>query len=832
MPAARVVSSRSKRVGRCVPILRRWFRSKVPLLAASAYFILFLSSVAQAQEGPPASGTQPNQRRGFTVQDDIAFSHFGSLFRGGLLASSAFSPDGRLFVINTERGRLRLGRPESTIRVFRTEDVKTFLAKSGIVVPPSPLWTFSESGSKDGPIVSHIRWLADSSGIAFLAKVRTGNKQLLLARLRERTIRPLTPEAQDVTAFDIRDPNHFAYTVLSSAIEKSLNNEAHATSIVGTGRDLSRLLFPGEIHSEMEQFDRTELWAVQEGRRFRVEDRATKRPLTIYSTGQQALTLSPDGRSLVTALPVATIPPSWETLYPAAYPFLRDRIRPHEQDLEAFSGHGYINEYVSVDLSTGVVKQLANAPIGNDLGWTTAGVVQAAWSRDHRSVALSNTFVPSSLGGGDQHGNPLCVVVYDFRADTLTCLERFPLTAENDAQQRSRKITNVEFSLKDGGRRVVLQYVTQPDGAPGETSYLRANDGVWKEDFAENSQRSRSRSLRISVRQGLDVPPVLVATDVAGGASRVIWDPNPQLEKIDLGEACRYQWKNATGHESIGGLYKPPGYVEGRRYPLVIQTHGFPENEFIPSGIFPSAFAARELAAAGMMVLQVNDIHDCAVKLATPEEASCVVADYEAAVAQLVKDGLVDPDLIGIIGFSRTSYYVMQALTTSALRFRAASITDGFNAGYFQYLTAVDLNHNANIHETDAVIGSPPFGDGLRKWLERSPEFNISKVTSPLQVVALNHTSLVVVWEPYAELRALNRPVDLLVLTEGTHVLSNPAGRLASQGGTVDWFRFWLQEYEDPAPRKQAQYVRWKQLRKLQQQKQANSDRDERPPLQ
>lgn len=32
----------------------------------------------------------------------------------------------------------------------------------------------------------------------------------------------------------------------------------------------------------------------------------------------------------------------------------------------------------------------------------------------------------------------------------------------------------------------------------------------------------------------------------------------------------------------------------------------------------------------------------------------------------------------------------------------------------------------------------------------------------------------------------------------------------------LDWFRLWLQDYEDPDPAKAAQYMRWRELRKLQ----------------
>lgn len=45
--------------------------------------------------------------------------------------------------------------------------------------------------------------------------------------------------------------------------------------------------------------------------------------------------------------------------------------------------------------------------------------------------------------------------------------------------------------------------------------------------------------------------------------------------------------------------------------------------------------------------------------------------------------------------------------------------------------------------------------------------------------------------------------------------------RLASQGGSVDWFRFWLQGYEDPDPSKAEQYARWRGLRKLQEENEA-----------
>ena len=176
-----------------------------------------------------------------------------------------------------------------------------------------------------------------------------------------------------------------------------------------------------------------------------------------------------------------------------------------------------------------------------------------------------------------------------------------------------------------------------------------------------------------------------------------------------------------------------------------------------------------------------------------------------------MSEGLVDPKKIGIIGFSRTCFHVMEMITTGNLRLNAASITDGVMAGYPEYIMFEWVDS-----EFDSMIGARPFGEGLQQWLKRSPGFNLDKVTAPLLVVAEGPPSVLGMWEPYAGLRYLHKPVELIMLNTDEHLLTNPAVRLASQDGSVDWFRFWLQDYENPDPAKAEQYARWRELRKLQ----------------
>jgi len=757
-------------------------------------------------------------KRRFTVADDIGLAHFGDIYTGKADAVT-FSPDALYFVVDTERGLLEQDLAESTLRVYCTKDVHEFLLGPKTTPAPSPIWTYSVSTYKDGPIVTRIRWLPDSSGISFLAKTAAGNDQLFLGDLKTKSVYALTPKNQSVRAFDIRDREHFVYSVQSSSIREEAIRENEPTSIVGTGRFLGGLMFPMDSSYLAVAYDLAELWAGMNGKRFRVSSESSAGPIYLHAAAESVLVLSPDCRFVMTLMAASSIPQVWETLYPPSLASDPSRIRAGRQDLEALDGHEYVSEYVVIELSTGKVKSLTNAPIGQNIGWWS-GVPSANWSPDGQSVVVSGTFVAPKTSETDQQLNRPCVAVVDLAKGEVACIKRLKGKAKTKSgyEDGYHSIQSVRFS-RGSSRELTVDYweMAHSGGLPGDwskrsTTYMRSDAGMWRVVATADGWKEQNRSIELNVNESFTDPPVLIATDETTKDSRIIFDPNPQLKDIDLGEASVYRWKDKNGRDWVGGLYKPSDYVESKRYPLVVQTHGFFETIFRPSGIYPTAFAARELAAAEILVLQVPS---CPYTVDS-EEASCNIAGYEAGVERLIADGLVDPDSVGIVGFSRTCYYVLKALTMSARHFKAASITAGSNFGYLEYMNFVDIRGNVVAREAQAMIGAPPFGRGLQQWLKVSPTFNMEKVTIPLQVVALGRPSLLDTWEPYATLRYLNKPVDLIVVREGTHVLTNPAERIISQGGTVDWFRFWLQGYEDSDPSKKDQYARWRELRKLQ----------------
>jgi len=322
--------------------------------------------------------------------------------------------------------------------------------------------------------------------------------------------------------------------------------------------------------------------------------------------------------------------------------------------------------------------------------------------------------------------------------------------------------------------------------------------------------KGESTGLEITVEQGLNDPPLLIAKNER--TSRVLWDPNPQLGELDLGQASVYTWKDKDGRERKGGLYKPSDYRAGQRYPLVIQTHDFDESQFLPAGSrLTSSYAAGVMAVAGIIVLQIGE--DC--PSATTEDGPCAVSAYESAIEQLVSEGIADRERIGVVAFSWPSFYVMKLITSNGIHIKAALIANAqFMGDYFQHIALVDDPADPQGQVRNSVIGGPAFGEGLEQWLKNSPSFHLDRITTPLMMVAQGRWDALLMWAPYAGLHYLQKPVDLIVLKTSEHNLTNPHMRMLSQGGTVDWFRFWLQDYEDPDRAKSEQYKRWRDLRK------------------
>lgn len=423
-----------------------------------------------------------------------------------------------------------------------------------------------------------------------------------------------------------------------------------------------------------------------------------------------------------------------------------------------------LQQYLLYDSQNGSTNPLINSPILS--GHT------ASWSEDGKSIFLLSSFLPLDV------------------ADTAELKARAQSESPVEVRLPSREYRKVAKERVPAGQIQILP-------------------------------------VEVDLEQDLNTPVKVYASNPKTQKKELLLDLNPQFEELQFGQVETIEWE-VSGAKIIGGLYLPPDYQPGKRYPLVIQTHGFMPAEFSMDGLseWSSAFAARPLAARGILVLQAQNFKDRAKDHdrigndrslgATVEESfknfSALV--YEGAIDLLDKKGMIDRSRVGIVGFSRTACFVGYTLTHSKYRFAAASLVDGIACGYLD-----ELSDPTGAWDYNALNGgAAPFGEGLKLWLKNSPGFNLDKVETPMHLVALGRASALQFWEWYVGLSLEKKPVDFVLIPDAVHLYGKPSECLLKQQGIVDWFCFWLKGEEDSDPAKTEQYARWRGLRRLQQQ--------------
>jgi dipeptidyl aminopeptidase/acylaminoacyl peptidase len=421
------------------------------------------------------------------------------------------------------------------------------------------------------------------------------------------------------------------------------------------------------------------------------------------------------------------------------------------------------------------------------------------------------------------------------------------VSVEPDASRVSMVSPHVtdalEGPLQVGRDNSVLARV-EPDRADVFTRFVRQG-GEWKSAGSfevplplHATAVAASDRYVIGSFNDLTVPPELFSYEIKSKDLIVLERLNPQFDHLTLAKPIEVHWQTSEGFNAYGILLLPPGYEQGKRYPLVIHTKPF-TNTFVCSfGNFPS-FAPQPLANAGIMylgpgVLRGHKDTGPPQKVAdyTPKgyppglaEAAFAMDVWDSAVKSLSKQGLVDESKVGIIGFSRTGWHTEFILANSKIRYRAATATDNIQFSLGEYW----ISHDAStMKEYENAFGGPPYGATLKNWLKYSVSFNLDKFHTPLLMEEMGYgisktlnplappITLIESYEVFSGLSRLNKPVELYFYPNEDHTPQHPQARLATMQRNVDWYRFWLQGYERPNPEDPDQYKRWEHLRELQ----------------
>lgn len=742
-----------------------------------------------------------------TVSDGIEMSDLGSpsiaegespcrAQLGSDATIASFAPDGKEFAVVLRRGDLRNNLIEYRMLLWNADHSRA--------EQPRVVLHMSSSSIRSAIDPDTISWTADGRSLTFLGEQPYGHHELFELNVQTGRLSVLVSYPGGNIINYSRDSRGMAMAYEEAALPLSSslwNADTARHGLVVTSQSLQDV--ESGVASAHAWPDAKLIVANASGTREISPPKGSAFPYSYdQSISDRIISLSPNGRYItaIAAVPISQIPHVWRKYRD---PAIRSTF---EQSLN----QGDLERYLLVDTRTGRSRVLLNTPVT----WMWAD--RPVWAPDSRSVLLSDVLLPFHLSGatrGERDSSkrgtlevdvgtgavtPIdrrCDVALSWRGNVLTC------AAEPSAIEMDMALLSSKKLLTNGG--------TIDSCSPAkEIQYQRIN-GKWRAEGDLQAPR-----ISVVVRDGLNFPPKLYYEQ--GKKERLLLDLNPQFRLLRLAKETLVTWEWVKGHTITGGLYTPPDYIPGKRYPLVIQTHVFTRGKFNFFGGFSTANAAQPLAGHGIFVLQINDTDlglfgRSSAKHWQLEEVQRAMRIYKSAITYLDKSGLIDPSRVGIIGFSHTCFFVDWAITHEPHLFAAASVSEGADGSYLEYMTdAVGSIDDASLYD------GPPFDGNWKSWLALSPIFNIDHVRTPLWI-GIDHSSLAYTeWEWLGGLKHLNKPVYMMVLdgrSDDGHLLVKPWDRLISSGGNLDWFDFWLNGRQNSNPAEAAQYARWRDLR-------------------
>jgi dipeptidyl aminopeptidase/acylaminoacyl peptidase len=299
-------------------------------------------------------------------------------------------------------------------------------------------------------------------------------------------------------------------------------------------------------------------------------------------------------------------------------------------------------------------------------------------------------------------------------------------------------------------------------------------------------------------------------------------DLNPSYRALQVSQPERMDWTNQYGGVAFGHVLKPIDYIPGQRYPLIVTT--YLSRGFLRGGV-GDEYPAQVFAANGFVVLSFDRPRGYGLySPKAPQPADTHTLEYasptssiEIAVRKLAEQGLVDPKRVGGTGLSNGATTVCYAVTHSDV-FQAAAVSNlnGEDPMFF-YLSA-------GVHrrqwEYSGFGGLPDQGPNAARWREVSPALNAKRVTAPILVNAPADEYLMAL-QFYHSLKALNKPVELMIYPNEGHIKHQPVHRYTIYQRNLDWFGFWFLGRERSRPLTALgesaqgladQYARWREL--------------------
>ena len=280
-----------------------------------------------------------------------------------------------------------------------------------------------------------------------------------------------------------------------------------------------------------------------------------------------------------------------------------------------------------------------------------------------------------------------------------------------------------------------------------------------------------------------------------GGPRKLSGHNDALLGEVALGVVDDVRFKSPDGAEIHGLVTKPANFVAGRRYPTVLWIHGGPSGEDEHSLIFdryPLQFERQMLAAQGYVVLAVN-YRGSSGRGAVFQRSIAAdwchheVEDLRAGVDHLIREGIADPERLGIGGWSYGGI-LTDCTIASDSRFKAAVS----GAGSANQLSM--LGSDEYVQQYVNEIGTPWKSTAL--WLKVSyAYFHADRIRTPTLFLGGEKDFNVPIAggeQMYEALRVLGVPAELVVYPGQYHLFARPSYIVDRATRVRDWYARYL----------------------------------------
>ena len=362
----------------------------------------------------------------------------------------------------------------------------------------------------------------------------------------------------------------------------------------------------------------------------------------------------------------------------------------------------WIAQIYTMSAVTGAMRSIYKPPADRQLA-------APRWSPDGKSIAfVAGLMSDEGSTGGD---------VFLIAAEGGEPRDLTPgMTSSASNISWPRKSAALYFTEHhDGGSAI-----SRLDPATGHAERLWHGDESLNPPFEDSGiSLTADGSASAVIRHSFQDPPEVWTGRI--GAWKPVTDAN-RLRKPQWGEAKSLHWTN-EGFRIQGWLVYPRAFDPGRKYPLVVAVHGGPASSVKPGWPNPG-YNPLLLSQQGYFVLMPNPRGSYGqgekfAKANMRDFGGGDLRDILAGVDEAIRAAPVDPQRVGITGWSYGGFMTMFAVTQTD-RFRAAVAGAGISDWKSYYgENAIDTwmipYFGASVYDDPAVYAKMSAIDFIKK---------------------------------------------------------------------------------------------------------------------